>query len=175
MTIETKEQIREIKFRAWDKEDKEMSNDGFLDLKGEDFDYNRFELMQFTGLKDKNGKEIFEGDIVQVGEGEHITQIEIRFGVGTFDSGTYEFIGFYGVYLKVGFGGGYSKGSLCEDLDEITKNNMERFEVIGNIYENPELIEVNEIGGSKWTTYKKMILRRTGNIYLVYVVEHISL
>ena len=51
--------MREIKFRAWDKVKKEM-----FDPVGE-MDLNTEGIMQFTGLKDKNGKEIFEGDIVE--------------------------------------------------------------------------------------------------------------
>ncbi len=64
---------RKIKFRAWDKENKEMFD---LDIGGVDFqNFNLNEyikelqedtiLMQFIGLKDKNGKEIYEGDIVR--------------------------------------------------------------------------------------------------------------
>ena len=103
--------------------------------------YHNTPSNQFTGLLDKNGKEIYQGDIVQVGEGEHITQIEIRYGTGTFDSEIYKFTGFFGVYLKIGFGGGFKPGALCEDMDEIIKDNMERFEVIGNIHKNPEMLE----------------------------------
>ena len=147
--------IREIKFRAWFKPLKRIY--AVRELK-----FNRggnivimtnhtggtnevsYELMQFTGLKDKNGKEIYEGDILRQGEGEHETLIEVKFGNGTFDSGCYNFTGFYGVYLKIGFGGGFKKGDLCEDMDEITQEECSRREVIGNIYENPELLEVKE-------------------------------
>ena len=58
--------MREIKFRAWDKNNKAMFNEVAISKNGkcaisqEDI----FELMQYTGLKDKNGKEIYEGDIV---------------------------------------------------------------------------------------------------------------
>lgn len=137
--------MREIKFRIWDIELKQMLSKGSLsidlheDICKELINEEQI-LMQFTGLKDKNGKEIYEGDILKQGDEKHETLIEVKFGNGTFDSGCYEFTGFYGVYIQVGFGGGFKKGDLCEDLDEITQEECLRREVIGNIYENEELL-----------------------------------
>ena len=58
--------MREIRFRAWDNELHQMYPDWQLHP---DFAYlledKRFSVMQYTGLKDKNGKEIYEGDIVK--------------------------------------------------------------------------------------------------------------
>ncbi|VJD39453.1 phage protein [Streptococcus pneumoniae] len=84
---------------------------------------DEIELMQSTGLKDKNGKEVFIGDIVKCTRGcLHEVYLEKEYG-GTFIGGM------PAVYLK-GFGDGYAW--------------TEYEEIIGNVYENPEFLEVNE-------------------------------
>ena len=118
--------MREIKFRAWDKQRKEMLI--ALDIReipvlncGLGIDDN-FELMQYTGLKDKNGIEIYEGDIVLffVSHGAE--------GVPSDEEMQGE------VY--------YSNGMLYPMSDFMYDHYI--FEVIGNIYENPELIKEQE-------------------------------
>lgn len=85
------------------------------------YDFDEIELMQSTGLKDKNGKEVFIGDIVKCTRGcLHEVYLEKEYG-GTFIGGMPS------IYLK-GLLSGYA---WTEDE-----------EIIGNIYENPELLEV---------------------------------
>ncbi|MDG7058846.1 YopX family protein [Streptococcus pneumoniae] len=84
------------------------------------YDFDEIELMQSTGLKDKNGKEVFIGDIVKCTRGcLHEVYLEKEYG-GTFIGGM------PAVYLK-GFGDGYAWTGYEE--------------IIGNVYENKELLE----------------------------------
>jgi uncharacterized phage protein (TIGR01671 family) len=130
--------MKEIKFRAWDKMNKKIfyleHKEIFYDLNDRnnlnlvfyktndkiiDEGIGDFELMQYTGLKDKNGKEIYEGDIVEIEEtGEtYIVEFDIK-------KAKYIF--------RDNCGTGHN-------FDFNYYGNT--FEVIGNIYENPELLE----------------------------------
>ncbi len=109
---------RIIKFRIWNNIGKRMLYDSGLEIKGCKV-LSKF-VMQFTGLKDKNRKEVYEGDIVK--SFNQMEKKEVVFVV-EFDSGIFE----------------------CSNDDELVNlrdlclwNNCE---VIGNRYENLELLE----------------------------------
>jgi uncharacterized phage protein (TIGR01671 family) len=125
--------MREYKFRAWDNGEMHGASfnnlfcnnhhpDGQLIIRSENNPFGREHatvLMQYTGLKDKNGKEIYEGDIVDIddGDGWHVGRGVIKFGTGSF-------------VINDNDGNGLS---LIDGRIET---------VIGNIYEHPHLLEV---------------------------------
>ena len=148
--------IRDIKFRAWIKEQKQMvevielnfhqatiasiyddyaSGEQEWDLE----DFKNVELMQYVGLKDKNGTEIYEGDIVMIMNKEDIYSVNYgEFGVPNVDLEVYQDLA-VGFFIKpehdlknvIPF-------SLTIPLNtSYSKDVM----VIGNIYENPELLQ----------------------------------
>ena len=118
-----KREMREIKFRAWDREKKKLV--GPFEV-GSEASMLWLPEMQYTGLKDKNGKEIYDGDITTRGIVEWCECLN-------WDSGGSNHPGFY-------FKDRYEhneRGCLAyhDGFDE-------DIEVIGNIYENPELLKV---------------------------------
>lgn len=123
------------KFRAWLKEEKRMTDvhemtfiDGEVylisDVTGF-YAYEEFKLMQSTGNKDKNGKEIFEGDVVKYEVGRNTYTEEVAYDKN--------FAGFGVKDAKANVV--FTFGEIAEDIDLIS------LEVIGNKYENPELLE----------------------------------
>lgn len=151
MKNEVIKSVREVKYRAWDKKRKEMfpvhelgfdRNCGKLvTIKGYIHDEkdvwdvygghkmmyaseSRYELLEYTGLKDKNGREIYECDIVEQLSERTYTSVK---GIVKFVDGSYvieTLSGDDGVFL----------------FDDVAYN-----EVLGNIYENPELLNDNDV------------------------------
>ena len=134
-----------IKFRAWDKEEKEWLNirtigfddDGSLwylqawddnenDIEPPYFSDDlgvKWELIQSTGLKDKNGTEIYEGDIIQHSEKPNPV-FKYPFEVVQFKTGEWRLDNFIGGTVL----------AYC---------NQDELEVIGNIFQNSELLEAD--------------------------------
>lgn len=122
------------KFRAWDKELQTMLDVSLIDFKkrvlvGEHWkfgetnfmSFDEIELMQSTRLKDKSGKEIFDGDILGTKDGLLNGIIEYREDLGMFVNSLIRYNNFE---------------RLC--------NAAGNREIIGNVYENPELLEDKE-------------------------------
>jgi uncharacterized phage protein (TIGR01671 family) len=129
---------REIKFRAWHKDLKKMFKIGQITLEEGTWNFEpndrgfigmsipyqpSFVLMQYTGLHDKNGKEIYDGDIVYCQTKYGKAKAIIKFIDG-------KFVAYWNSALTHPENGHHI---ACYEINK-------RFEVIGNIYDNPELL-----------------------------------
>ena len=118
--------MREIKFRAWDKLNKEMFDVEIINFQErrvykDTVSYRKFEdigLMQYTGLKDLREKEIYDGDILFESFGERYYKV-------VFKNGSF----------RAEFEGDFEEYSF--DLIDVVAQGCK---VVGNIYENPELL-----------------------------------
>ena len=131
--------MREIKFRAWDKDYSTMKRDGYVKnvLCNFDGDYTRhFDLMQYTGLKDRNGVEIYEGDLVEVTQGNYKWRYKIVWNdyFCEIEAKTY-WRNFYN-----DDDGNYVFEDTFTDEGEANLPSASKGEVIGNIYENSDLL-----------------------------------
>lgn len=129
------------RYRAWDKEFKEMVRVDALDFDGQIIkatyknvsvvkeDLKKYVLMQSTGLTDKNGKEIFEGDIIAI----DVEDIEMPINAKVFQNSKIGILMFHDFEEN-------------EDVPmvELLEDDSVAFATIGNIYENPELLEVEQ-------------------------------
>jgi len=95
---------------------------------------------QFTGLKDKNGKEIYRGDIIKDEKCDGLANGVVEFGKGTYDTGFYSYQGYYVKYPDVYFESGKYKRYENEFDTDGTGGILFDCEIIGNIFQNPELL-----------------------------------
>ena len=121
--------MRPIKFRAWDKKEKMMVGLGNLDeimLLGAISTksiLDKYIVMQFTGLKDKNGNEIYEGDLIKSGT-KAVTPFEV-------------------IYKK-NFGARFMLKGISHPHNKVIWKSLQKatkLEIIGNIYENKDLLK----------------------------------
>ncbi len=119
--------MSDIKFRVWDKEQGHMYSvtewksyavevDGNINEDGDNMLFENYILMQYTGLKDKNDVEIYTGDIIE------------RNGVRQKIQDLTPVDRFYGSYPS--------------PVEDDWMSWSEEYKIIGNIYQNPELLEV---------------------------------
>jgi uncharacterized phage protein (TIGR01671 family) len=124
--------MREIKFRVWDEEDQKMYYDmcfipdwGFIKNGYEDCPWtDTFEsriVMQYTGVKDANAKEIYEDDILQWDDEDEVTQVIVEWSQGGF------------IFLIIN-----DPYNLWKETD---MSYVDEYKIIGNKHENPELLE----------------------------------
>lgn len=115
---------REIKFRAWDKENKKMAQVSRINFGPGGIRYlvDDSVLLEYTGLHDKNGREIYEGDVLQC----------TSYTYGNGETGKTSLLVKYDE-MSAGFiAGPYMLGKLMD---------IRKCEVIGNIFENKQLLE----------------------------------
>ena len=134
---------REIKFRAWDRQEKKMHEVLSIHLRREKVIISNkpfgnvplwdYDLMQYTGLKDKNGKEIYEGDIIK-SEWQYD-------GVINRDITSVGQVAFGGNDGEPGFFMYGKDGDIYQPFVSYDRVELLSVEVIGNIYENPELLK----------------------------------
>lgn len=127
--------MREIKFRAWDEELKKMYSGDEIESEDnlnawlsygelaiyriDNGEYTQLKPLQYTGMKDSKGNEIYEGDVVKISDHPFQGSIDIN--------GNYEV--YYNEYMELSCGGWYL-------------HRMRHWaEVIGNKFENPELLK----------------------------------
>lgn len=121
--------MREIKFRAWIAEDRymgkvtslHMGDGAYVRITGETpyCKLYEIELMQYTGLKDKKGIEIYEGDILAI-------------------EGATAKVVFWERPPAFGLDFSHNEDKWCEDWN--LSDDSERMEIVGNVYANPELL-----------------------------------
>ena len=123
--------MREFKFRAYHKEAKEMLYDEPHYVFDWEHEGQPIEIMQYTGLKDKNGKEIYEGDVVKVDYPLYIDDRDKIYEI-CWDNISYT------MRRKKKDGNDWPERS--DGMIYTTWRFTEEVEVIGNIHSNPELI-----------------------------------
>ncbi|ATO28923.1 hypothetical protein RA13_13685 [Bacillus atrophaeus] len=145
--------MREIKFRMYSKKKKVMHywdhikqfQMAALDDNDENEKYSSW--MQYTGLKDtKNGREIYEGDVIEVFKAYKSFKAIVKFGNYNQDGSGAEYsptecIGFYAEAIQPNQKDEFGCHLISDYEEEMSLLEYDSIEIIGNIYEDPELLE----------------------------------
>lgn len=147
--------MKELKFRAFHKPSKKMFGVCCLDFKNKmissrqkvigqgkrvyfdtvDYDFHECKLMQFTGLKDVDGKEIFGGDVVEIKFDDYYSNNSFTIDEDSTHKGEIVFEDF-GYYVKF--------PDMCfMSINDVVDYDF-NIKVLGNIYQNSELLEINK-------------------------------
>lgn len=134
--------MRKPKFKVWDNVDHMSKPFTLNELQAELVQFDcACPVMQFTGLKDKNSNEIYEHDIAKISVGGHKSvNAKVIFECGSF--------WLYSIDLPLVFDsdidGMVRLSTLCLELEGFELNQLHQLEVIGNIHQNPELLEQDD-------------------------------
>ena len=154
--------MREIKFRAWHKGKKEIIDVEEIDFMNKvinyienDYENNRqeiigayfedIELMEYTGLKDKNGKEIYEGDVVKLIHtgieisADRLEDLKRFVGIIKYENGIFKIVRTEKSLIE----SKYFEMEQKKVSEIFIYSKLYDLEVVGNIYENPELLKEN--------------------------------
>ena len=145
--------MREIKFRAWDKLIKEMFNVEIINFQErrvykDTVSYRKFEdieLIQYTELKDKNNKEIYEGDVVKLVHtgieisADRLEDLKRFVGIIKYENGIFKIVRTEKSLIE----SKYFEMEQKKVSEIFIYSKLYDLEVVGNIYENPELLKEN--------------------------------
>jgi uncharacterized phage protein (TIGR01671 family) len=137
--------MRVIKFRAWNKKKNKWQHEEPCNILGEIIllggwmagvsilDLNDIVVMQYIGLKDKNGKEIYEGDIIKWDDSSkgrywRVAVVELNPDIQ------------FRIVTNTLHPESCRKGTVFHFANFVYTNTHEALEIVGNIYENPEIV-----------------------------------
>lgn len=127
--------MRDIRFRAWHK-----SSSTMLERVDRDFESlasyvenDAYEVMQYTGLKDKSGVEIYEGDVLSLFDPRTQTEHKKKLSAVTFNNGAF--------LVDTQMGASPNRTTMETLYRYLMWREYSECEVIGNVWENPELLK----------------------------------
>ena len=129
--------MRPLKFRAWDSELGKMFDP--VDVYNVHFWPDGLVLMQFTGLTDRHGKEIYEGDVVSIpAEDGRTNTFVVRFGIARREMASGWVVDISSFYFD-SIGSNFKAFPIVKNF--LGVHDLTMMKILGNIYEHPHLVE----------------------------------